>query len=121
MPVTADTDAIIPDDQDLIYEEDVLRNPYFLKSWLRYLEFKQGSPAKVRNLIYERALRELPGSYKLWHAYLHERVQNVRGKCVTDAAFESCNNVFESTCIHAQDAENLVRLLSVLDGSSKDN
>ena len=39
------------------YEEDVLRNPYSLKSWWRFIEFKQHSPPRSKNLIFERALR----------------------------------------------------------------
>lgn len=49
--------------------------------------------------IYERALRELPGSYKLWHAYLIERVMAVRGRNVTDNAFEAVNNTFERALV----------------------
>jgi pre-mRNA-splicing factor SYF1 len=49
--------------------------------------------------IYERALRELPGSYKLWHAYLLERVLAVRGRKVTDPSFEAVNNTFERALV----------------------
>jgi hypothetical protein len=35
--------------KDLAYEEDVLRNPYSLKNWLFYLEFKAGAPPKARH------------------------------------------------------------------------
>uniref|UniRef100_A0A8C5QKZ4 Pre-mRNA-splicing factor Syf1-like N-terminal HAT-repeats domain-containing protein n=1 Tax=Leptobrachium leishanense TaxID=445787 RepID=A0A8C5QKZ4_9ANUR len=31
-----------------------------------------------RSVIYERALRALPGSYKLWHAYLTELADAAR-------------------------------------------
>jgi pre-mRNA-splicing factor SYF1 len=58
---------------DIAYEEDVLRNPYSMRSWLRYLAWKRAATPKVRNIIYERALHELPGSYKLWKLYLDER------------------------------------------------
>lgn len=76
-----------------------MRNPFSLKSWWRYIEFKRESPQKVRNLIYERALRELPGSYKLWHNYLRERVTSVRGKPVVDPAYESVNSAFERALV----------------------
>jgi hypothetical protein len=43
------------------YEEDLLRNNFSVKSWLRYLEHKKRAPLAVRFTIYERALKELPG------------------------------------------------------------
>ena len=39
------------EEEDLPYEEDVLRNPYFLKSWIRYLDFKREASSKARNMI----------------------------------------------------------------------
>ena len=54
----------LEDDSDLLYEEDILRNGYSLKYWWRYMEAKQRAPAKQRNMIVERALKYLPGSYK---------------------------------------------------------
>lgn len=56
-------------------EEDILRDPYSLKNWQYYLEYKSTAATNVRYMIYERALRRLPGSYKLWFLYLSERVQ----------------------------------------------
>ena len=32
---------------------------------------------RVINLLYERALRELPGSYKLWYRYLTVKMEQV--------------------------------------------
>lgn len=64
---------LLPDREDLLYEEELLRNPYSLKMWWRYLEDRKGSPLKKRFLLYERALAALPGSYKLWYNYLRER------------------------------------------------
>ncbi len=53
--------------------QEIARNSYSLKGWLRYLEAKtQAKPVK-RYLLYERALKFLPGSYKLWWAYLQVR------------------------------------------------
>ena len=53
--------VVFKEDEDLPYEEDILRNPYSVKSWLRYIEHKKGASKLVVNLVYERALRELPG------------------------------------------------------------
>ena len=50
-------------EEDLAFEEEILRNPYSVKHWLRYCEFKKDAPPAVINLIYERALKEMPGRY----------------------------------------------------------
>ncbi|KAG6531062.1 hypothetical protein ZIOFF_004832 [Zingiber officinale] len=57
------------------------------------------SPFRRRAVIYERALKALPGSYKLWHAYLRERLEAVRGRPVNDLAFDSLNNTFERALV----------------------
>ncbi|EGD76556.1 pre-mRNA-splicing factor SYF1 [Salpingoeca rosetta] len=59
--------------EDVVFEEDILRNPYSVKHWIRYLDHKEKADPKVRFNIYERALQQMPGSYKLWYRYLAER------------------------------------------------
>ena len=87
------------EDDDLPYEEELLRNPYSVKHWLRYIEHtKSGKPQKV-NIIYERALLQLPGSYKLWHQYLRLRMSQVKKLCITDPDYESVNNTFERSLV----------------------
>lgn len=54
------------EESDIAFEEDILRNSYSVKAWWRYLEHKRTAPRAVRNMIYERALKEIPGSYKIW-------------------------------------------------------
>ena len=61
----ASLDHLQPDDDDLLYEEELLRNPYSLKMWWRYLEARRDSPARKRYILYERALKALPVSYKV--------------------------------------------------------
>ncbi|GIY21590.1 pre-mRNA-splicing factor SYF1 [Caerostris extrusa] len=51
----------ISEDEDIPYEEEILRNPYSVKHWLRYIEFKKEAPKHVINRLYERALREHTG------------------------------------------------------------
>ena len=63
---------------DLPFEEELLRNPHSLKSWLRYIESREDAGPKILNLLYERAIKELPGSFKLWHKYLTVRREQVR-------------------------------------------
>ena len=55
----------MPSDEDLLYEEELLRNPFNLKMWGRYLAARTDAPAKRRYLLFERAIRALPGSYKV--------------------------------------------------------
>jgi len=86
--------------EDLPHEEDVLRNPYSLKSWWRYLEFKEDASPNIRYLLYERALKELPGSYKLWWSYLSERMRNVKTKCLTHPGYAALNNAFERALVY---------------------
>lgn len=54
-------------DEDLPYEEEILRNAYSVKHWLRYVDHKKHASKNVINQVYERALKQLPGSYKLWY------------------------------------------------------
>jgi len=84
---------------DLPFEEDVLNNRYNLKAWWRYLEFKSTARARDRNVLHERALKELPGSYKLWRHYLSERMDQVRSRPITDKFYEAVNNVFERSLV----------------------
>jgi pre-mRNA-splicing factor SYF1 len=54
-------------EEDLLYEEELLRNPYTLKLWWRYVEARKGADSRRRYLLYERAVKCLPGSYKVQH------------------------------------------------------
>ncbi|XVF59163.1 hypothetical protein PTKIN_Ptkin07bG0253600 [Pterospermum kingtungense] len=90
---------LYPSESDLLYEEGVLRNPFSLKLWWSYLLAKSDAPFKKRCIIFERALKALPGSYKLWHAYLRERLQVVRNLPVTHPQYETLNNTFERALV----------------------
>lgn len=90
---------LYPSNDDLLYEEELLRNPFSLKLWWRYLIARSHSPFKKRAVIYERALKALPGSYKIWHAYLRERLEVVRNLPVTTSHFETLNNTFERALV----------------------
>ncbi len=115
---------------DISYEENVLRNPFSLKHWWWYLEFKTKAPARVgaprgrggphalqqvgallthpapgpsrpqvRYMLYERAVKRLPRSYKLWYRYLTERVRDLRDASPEDAGFEQTNAAFERSLV----------------------
>ncbi|KAI3879333.1 hypothetical protein MKX03_031802 [Papaver bracteatum] len=90
---------LYPSQDDLLYEEEILINPFSLKLWQRYLTARKESPFKKRSVIYERALKALPGSYKLWHAYLSERTEMVRNLPVTHSSYENLNNTFERALV----------------------
>ncbi|XP_047117336.1 pre-mRNA-splicing factor syf1 homolog [Schistocerca piceifrons] len=90
---------LVFNEDDLPYEEEILRNPFSVKHWLRYIEHKKGSPKQTVNIIFERALKELPGSYKLWYNYLKLRRRQVKGRCITDPAYEDVNNAFERSLV----------------------
>lgn len=100
MPISKIDKDIIFEEEDLPYEEEILRNPFSVKCWLRYLDHKKDAPKHVLNLIYERALKELPGSYKLWYNYLKLRRKQVKGCCfAVDSSYEDVNNVFERALV----------------------
>ena len=63
-PVDDVVSDLMPTDADLLYEEEILRNPYSLRMWLRYIEARKDAPDKRRFLLFERAIQKLPGSYK---------------------------------------------------------
>lgn len=90
---------LMPTEEDLLYEEELLRNPYTLKLWWRYLEARKGADAKRRYLLYERSLRALPGSYKLWHAYLRERAEGSRGLRPDHPAWGALVNCYERALV----------------------
>ncbi|KAI8388606.1 uncharacterized protein BYT42DRAFT_240737 [Radiomyces spectabilis] len=72
-------DAFMINEHDIPYEEELLRNPYSLRSWLRYTDHKRNGPFSEMCLVFERALKVLPGSYKLWKAYLDVRRDKLKG------------------------------------------
>lgn len=57
------------------------------------------SYAQSRFVLWERALKALPGSYKLWHGYLQDRVRHVEGRSPTDPSREVVNNAFERALV----------------------
>lgn len=62
---TIDYSDLMPKEEDLLYEEELLRTPHVTKLWTRYLEARKDATAKRRYLIFERAVKALPGSYKV--------------------------------------------------------
>ncbi|KAG2225051.1 hypothetical protein INT45_003251, partial [Circinella minor] len=82
---------------DIPYEEELLRNPFSLRSWLRYVDHKRTGTLQEQSFIYERAILELPGSYKLWKKYLdlrREKLRNLNPVKHQDQ-FEAINKLYE--------------------------
>jgi hypothetical protein len=52
--VAAEITALLEDQQDLEYEQEISRNPYALKSWWRYLRANDKARSTKRYIIYER-------------------------------------------------------------------
>ena len=92
-------EELLPDEEDVHFEEELLRNPYSVKLWCRYIDIKRDATPQRRTLLYERALRVLPGSYKLWHAYLQERLVCVRGLPMDHSAVTSLTYTFERALV----------------------
>ena len=82
------------------FEETISRNPFDLKTWILYLKLKQNSTPANRYVIYERALTYLPRSYKIWHMYLSEISNRLKGKTITDVRFHGLISTFERALIH---------------------
>ena len=62
--VTKDLDSavhVVFEEEDVPFEEEILRNPHSLKAWLRYIDSREDTPASKLNVLYERSLKELPG------------------------------------------------------------
>lgn len=59
-------DDLLPQEPDLVFEAELLRNPKLPSLWSRYLDARKEAPAKRRYIIFERAVNALPGSYKVW-------------------------------------------------------
>ena len=85
---------------NLQYEDELSRNPYHLKAWLKYLEYQRNAPVTDRYMLYERALKFLPRSYKLWFAYLNLRTSRLECTAVDDQRYSILANTFERCLVH---------------------
>uniref|UniRef100_A0ACD5ZQW5 Uncharacterized protein n=1 Tax=Avena sativa TaxID=4498 RepID=A0ACD5ZQW5_AVESA len=93
--VSADCVTASGDEPTRAVEFRVGFEPLRLSGWLRYLSARRTAPPAKRATIFERALRALPGSYKLWHAYLTELADAARAQPVTHRAHAELNAAFE--------------------------
>ncbi len=88
-------------DSDLPYEQQILRDPHSLNSWLRYIRHKQNKPITEQVFVYERACAQLGRSYKLWMMYLKLRMDHLNG--INPAyhlkEFQKVNTCFDNALI----------------------
>ncbi|XTI83236.1 pre-mRNA-splicing factor syf1 [Cenococcum geophilum] len=74
-------DLYLISDNDVIYEQDIIRNPGSIKPWLDYANFKRQHGSLLEQaFVLERACTTLPRSYKLWKMYLELRTKHLERK-----------------------------------------
>lgn len=77
-------------------EEAVARQPYSVQAWLALLAAAESATSETRAAIYERALKQLPRSYKIWKQYVDEIYENdVRGKRIDVPAAAQLVELYE--------------------------
>lgn len=76
----SDRNSYLISSDDVVYEQDILRDPGSIKPWLRYIDSKQkhGTSLLEQAFVMERACTHLPRSYKLWKMYLEIRTKHLR-------------------------------------------
>ena len=98
---------------DIVYENDIQRNPGSIKPWIEYYIFKRSTSSSILSQAYvlERAVKALPRSYKLWKLYLELRTQHLipvpeepnhtRNMSVVlhQAEFRRVNAIFEESLV----------------------
>ena len=82
------------------FENDILRNPFHLKTWLQYINSISNINSTTRFIIFERALKYLPRSYKLWVLYLSEVSNRLKGKKITDKRYHGLKSLYERSLVH---------------------
>ncbi|KAF4702157.1 Pre-mRNA-splicing factor SYF1, partial [Perkinsus olseni] len=91
---------------DVEMEEELRRSPGSMRLWWYYIqattkrmEMRQNADLKDAFMeflcqLHERALRELPRCYKIWHNYLKLRESWVADLCVTDPACDEVEGCY---------------------------
>ena len=102
IPAKRSADLYLISENDIIYENDLLRNPGTVKPWLEYVTYKRqyGSPRELA-FVLERAVTALPRSYKLWKIYLEFRIKHLQGKNAVKyaAQYSKVNALFERALV----------------------
>ena len=80
-------------EEDIPYEQEIAKNPNNLSNWLRYYRFKSSASSctfQNRVFILERAVTQLPRSYKLWMIYIDLVLQEVQNS----VSYKSKSEIF---------------------------
>ncbi|MCJ1236795.1 pre-mRNA-splicing factor syf1 [Varicellaria rhodocarpa] len=100
--LTKDLSLYLISNDDIVYEQDVLRDLGSIKPWIAYADFKlqHGTPLE-QSFVLERACTALPRSYKLWKIYLEMRIKHLRRKnpAVHINEYAKVNNLFEKALV----------------------
>jgi len=101
VPASTNIDIYLIAEEDIAYEEELIRNPYQLSPWLRYMQHKTDRPIHEKVFVLERACRDLPGSYKLWKMYLDLRVRHLDGlnPAKYEEEYDKVNDAFERALV----------------------
>ncbi|ODQ63751.1 hypothetical protein NADFUDRAFT_53404 [Nadsonia fulvescens var. elongata DSM 6958] len=93
--------AAVINDSDIPFELEVIKNPYELRVWMRYIRHKSKRPLLERVVVYERACKTFGRSYKLWKQYLDLRVSCVKGLNVHAfrSEYEAVNDCFQRALV----------------------
>jgi pre-mRNA-splicing factor SYF1 len=95
-------DLYLISDADVVYEQDILRNPGSIKPWIEYANFKRKHGTALQQaFVLERACSMLPRSYKLWKMYLELRTEHLKNKNPAKYAahFVKVNALFERALV----------------------
>jgi pre-mRNA-splicing factor SYF1 len=96
------TDQHKQSQDDVVYEQDIIRDPGSIKPWLIYVDYKhQHGTLLEQAFVLERACMQLPRSYKLWKMYLELRMKHLRNSnaAAQSAEFAKVNGLFERALI----------------------
>lgn len=99
---SSDSSLYLISSDDVVYEQDILRDPGSIKPWLIYIDYKhQHGTLLEQAFILERACIQLPRSYKLWKMYLELRIKHLRNKnsAIYSAEYAKVNALFERALI----------------------
>ncbi|CCW65047.1 unnamed protein product [Phytomonas sp. EM1] len=83
-------------------EWEVLKSSVSSKIWIQLIKAVSAdtypdpsTKANAINIVYERAVRALPYSYKLWSSYLRYRQEETKSLCTSNEWFQSIRELFE--------------------------
>jgi pre-mRNA-splicing factor SYF1 len=88
--------------QDAQFDEETVKYPYQIKTWLRYINYLKNLNNEKRFEVYEKAVKHLPRSYKLWNAYLIDKTEWLYESVTSpdDDLYKELIHTFERALVH---------------------